>query len=115
MLALGAEADQMPRWVPRPTGIPASPERVYSLASEGEFVGAVAWDSDQSPEAILDFYRDALEGDGYDFRASHRLRDEQVSQQSLWARNEDRGRVVFVVTHRDQGDTKVLLGYGEAR
>lgn len=112
--ALGAEADEMPRWVPRPEGTPRSPERVYSLASKRDFLGAVAWESSQSPEAILDFYRETLESLGYDFRASHRLHGEHVSQQSLWARNQESGRVVFVVTHEEHGVTRVLLGYGEA-
>jgi hypothetical protein len=113
--ALGAEADEMPRWVPRPQGMPTSPERVYSLASSEQFLGAVAWETGQSPEAILDFYRETLERGGYDFRASHRLHGEHVSQQSLWGKNQDSGRVVFVVTHQDRGPTKVLLGYGGAR
>jgi hypothetical protein len=114
-LGLGTEADETPGWVPRPEGAPRSPERIYSLGSDQEFLGAVAWESDQSPEAILDFYRDTLERLGYDFRASHRLDGEHVSQQSLWAKNQDSGRVVFVVTHQDGGQTKVLLGYGGAR
>jgi len=111
--ALGAEADEMPRWVPRVDGMPSSPERVYSLTSEEGFLGAVAWASDRSPEAVMDFYRDTLEDQGYDVRASHRLRGEHVSQHSLWARNEESGRTVFVVAHQDGGDTRVLLGYGE--
>jgi hypothetical protein len=111
--ALGTEADEMPRWVPRPDGTPASPERVYSLASDEGFLGAVAWETDRSPEAVMDFYQNVLQDQGYDFRASHRLHGDHVSQQSLWARNEDSGRIVFVVTHQDQGDTRVLLGYGE--
>lgn len=110
----GDEADAMPDWVRRLDGMPADPQRVYSLASEEGSMGAVAWEGDWSPADVLSFYRQWLEEAGYEIKAERRLREEGNDQSSLWARNEDDGRVVFLVAGLDEGMTKILLGYGEA-
>ena len=109
----GDEAEAMPGWVRRMDGMPSDPQRVYSLTSEEGFMGAVAWEGDGSPAEVLSFYRDWLEGEGYELRAEHRLHEEGNDQSSLWARNEDTGRVVFLVAGLEEGMTKILLGYGE--
>jgi hypothetical protein len=109
----GDEAEAMPRWVRRVDGMPADPQRVYSLTSEEGFMGAVAWEGDGSPREVLSFYREWLEGEGYELRAEHRLHEEGNDQGSLWARNEETGRVVFLVAGQEEGMTKILLGYGE--
>ena len=109
----GDEADAMPGWVRRMDGMPADPQRVYSLTSEEGFMGAVAWEGEWAPSDVLSFYREWLEGAGYELRAEHRLHEEGNDQSSLWARNETDGRVVFLVAGLDEGMTKLLLGYGE--
>lgn len=109
----GDEAEAMPGWVRRVDGMPADPQRVYSLTSEEGFMGAVAWQGNGSPQEVLSFYREWLEGEGYDLRSEHRLREEGNDQGSLWARNEEAGRVVFLVAGLEEGMTKILLGYGE--
>ncbi|TFH55297.1 MAG: hypothetical protein E4G90_12065 [Gemmatimonadales bacterium] len=111
----GDEAEAMPGWIRRIDGMPADPQRVYSLSSEKGFMGAVAWEGDGSPQDVMSFYRDWLEGEGYDLRAEHRLREEGNDQGSLWARNKDTGQVVFLVAGLEDGMTKVLLGYGEGK
>lgn len=110
----GDEAEAMPEWVLRMDGMPADPQRVYSLTSDEGFMGAVAWEGDGSPAEVLSFYREWLEGAGYELKAEHRLKEEGSDQSSLWARNESDGRVVFLVAGLDEGMTKILLGYGEA-
>jgi hypothetical protein len=111
----GEEADAMPGWVERIGGMPADPQRVYSLTSEEGFMGAVAWQGDGSAREILTFYRDWLEGEGFEIRSQHRSHSESEDVSSLWARNEDSGRVVFLVAGQDESLTKILLGYGEER
>ena len=103
----------MPGWVQRIDGMPADPQRVYSLTSQEGFMGAVAWQGDGSPQDVISFYREWLEGEGYELRAEHRLREEGNDRGSLWARNEDAGRVVFLVAELEEGMTNILLGYGE--
>jgi hypothetical protein len=110
----GDEAEAMPGWVRRIDGMPADPQRVYSLTSEEGFMGAVAWQGDGSARDVLSFYRDWLDGEGYEFKAQQRTHSEGEEVISLWARNEDAGRVVFLVAGQDEGVTKLLLGYGEA-
>jgi hypothetical protein len=113
---LGDDADAMPGWVPRVDGMPGSPRRVYSLDAAEGFLGAVAWEHDAAPEDVLSFYQERLEREGYEFKASHSMHTDQTEGGSLWARNEDLSRMVFVVAHTDdQGRTGVLLGYGEGR
>jgi hypothetical protein len=45
--------------------------------------------------------------------AEHRRSDADRDEGSLWARDDDTGRMVFVAAHRRDGVTKMLLGYGE--
>ncbi|MDH5588903.1 MAG: hypothetical protein OEZ65_07755 [Gemmatimonadota bacterium] len=112
-LAVGDDAEGIRRWVPRFDGMPDAPRGVYSLSTEDGFMGAVAWEGDDSPEEVLAFYQAALEDRGYELRAAHRLRDRGSDSASLWARHERDDRVVFVVATRDGDGTTVLLGYGE--
>lgn len=109
----GNEADAMPRWVPRAQWMPRDPQRVYSLESEEGSLGAVAWQGEVSAEEILGFYKSWLEGEGYELRSEHRLREEGRHKGSLWARNDADGRVLFVATEQMDGETKILLGYGQ--
>jgi len=109
----GEEAEAMPGWVQRMGGMPADPQRVYSLSSEEGFMGAIAWEGDYSPSEVLSFYREWLEGEGYEIRSEHRVQDTGSDQSSLWARNEEAGRVIFLVAGLDDGMTDLLLGYGE--
>ncbi len=114
-LGAGQEAESMPGWVRRVGGMPSDPQRVYSLTSRDGFMGAVTWQGDGSARDILSFYRDWLEGEGYEFRAQHRTRDGGAEVNSLWARRESDGRVVFLVASQEETLTDVLLGYGERR
>ncbi len=111
----GEAAEPMPGWVPRMEGMPSRPRGVYSLTAADGSLGAVTWQSDASTGEVLEYYRGVLEGDGYELKARQRLRNQEGSQGSLWARNQATGRLVFVVADQAQGETKVLLGYGEGR
>lgn len=109
----GSEADGMPGWVQRMEGMGQDPRPVYSLDAPEGFLGAVAWQGGESPQEILSFYKKWLEGEGFELRAEHRVRGDGEDRGSLWARNEESGRVVFLVAEQDGDMTDVLLGYGE--
>ncbi len=109
----GSEADAMPSWVRRMGSTEGEARPVYSLDSPEGSLGAVAWQGDQSPEEILSFYKEWLEGEGFELRAEHRMRGDGEDRGSLWARDEVSGRMVFLVAEQDGDMTKVLLGYGE--
>jgi len=113
----GEEARSMPRWVPSMDGMPRDAKRVYSLDSPEGFLGAVAWEGTDSPGEVLSFFKDWAERENFEVRAENRVRDAGGEQSSLWARNEETGRVLWVVAEVDgKSDgtaTEVLLGYGE--
>jgi hypothetical protein len=111
----GDRAQALPRWVPRLGGIPSEPRSVYSLTSQEGFLGAVAWEGREPPAEVLATYRRWLEKEGYELQMEHRLKDGDRDQGSLWARQEDQKRVVFLVADEDRSGTRVLLGYGEGK
>lgn len=109
----GDEAESIPRWVERIDGMPSNPQPVYSLESEDAFMGAVAWEGNGPARGILSFYREWLDGEGFEISSEHRLHGEGGDEGALWARNRDSGRIVFLATAEEDGMTQVLLGYGE--
>ena len=111
----GSEAEGLPGWVPTAQGMPDEPTPVFSASSEDGILGAVSWETNAAPDAILDFFRDALVNDGYRLREEHSARSRGEVEGGLWAENDDDDRIVFVAASEDDGVTKVLLGYGEER
>jgi hypothetical protein len=111
-LGAGEDARGMPGWVPRLRWMPDSPKHVFSATSSEGFLGAVAWKTDRSPEAVLDAYRERLEGAGFEIGAEHSTRSRKHRGEALWGKNEAEDRVVFVAASREKGVTEVLLGYG---
>ena len=111
--AAGSEAQGLPGWVPAARGMPDTPKPLFSMMSEDGALGAVSWETDESPEAILDFYRETLADDGYRIREEHSSSRHGKMDGGFWAENDDEDRVVFVAASEEDGVTKVLLGYGE--
>lgn len=110
---IGDDARHTPSWVPLMDGFPEPPRPVYSLDGDRGELGAVAWQGDAAIGDVLAFYEDRLGSDGYYIAEENRNTHRDYDQGTLWARNEDTGRFVFVVAHRTDEDTKVLVGYGE--
>jgi hypothetical protein len=114
-LGSGGEALEPPRWLPTAASRPTRPRHVYSARSDEGVLGAVAWESAMAPGAVVESYRRALEGEGFEIvRQSARKNGSDV-QASLWARDLDGERHAFVVAALEEGATAVLLGYGERR
>lgn len=109
----GDAADGAPSWVPRVPSMPERPEQVMSASSGRGFFGAVTWEADDAPEAVVDAVRERLEDGGYSLRAEHSLRGRDGRSASVVGRDDDAGRMVFLVAAREDGATRVVLGYGE--
>jgi hypothetical protein len=109
----GTGAAGLPGWVPRVRGMPDEPKHLFSAISDEGGLGAVSWETDRSPQAILDFYQRELEDLGYDMREEHSAWHRGDVEGGFWAENEDDGRVVFVAVSEEDGATRVILGYGE--
>lgn len=112
-LGAGESAEEMPGWVPRLKEMPGDLQQVFSATSGKGLLGAVAWETDRSPEAILDSYKKRLDSDGYELQAEHSSHNRRHRSESVWGKNEAERRIVFVAASRKRGVTKVLLGFGE--
>jgi len=112
-LGFGENARHTPSWVPLMDGFPEPPRPVYSLDGDQGELGAVAWQGDATIGEVLSYYEDRLGADGYVIAEENRNTNRDYDQGTLWARDEETGRVVFVVAHRTDEGTKVLVGYGE--
>jgi hypothetical protein len=111
----GTAAEGLPGWVPKVRGMPNDPTHLFSALSDEGGLGAVSWETDRSPGAVLDFYRRELEDSGYRIREEHSARHGGEFEGGFWAENEAESRVVFIAASQEEGTTKVLLGYGEDR
>jgi len=111
----GTAAEGLPGWVPEVRGMPNDPTHLFSAASDEGVLGAVSWETDRAPGAVLDFYRRELEESGYRIREDHSARHQGEFEGGFWAENDAVDRVVFIAVSNEEGKTKVLLGYGEDR
>jgi hypothetical protein len=75
--------------------------------------GIVTWEADRAPEDVVAGYRARLADEGYQLEAEHSLPAEAGGSASVVGRDDDSDRVVFLAAHREEGVTKVVLGYGE--
>lgn len=112
-LGFGEDAAALPGWVSQLDGMPERPRPVYSLSAHRGSLGAVSWRQNISAQEALDAFQAQLEDAGYDIRAEHHRNGVSFDEGSLWAKDEASGRLVFVVAHETDGDTKLLVGYGE--
>ncbi|HZD05152.1 MAG TPA: hypothetical protein VE173_09540 [Longimicrobiales bacterium] len=112
-LGAGMSAPDLPGWVPRPDGMPAGPRPVFSATSGKGAFGVVTWEAPGAPEDMVAAYRDGLADEGYDLRAEHSLRGESARSASVVGRDDATRRMVFLVASREDGVTKVVLGFGE--
>lgn len=111
----GTAAEGLPGWVPRVRGMPDDPTHLFSALSDEGGLGAVSWETERMPGAVLDFYRRELEDAGYRIREEHSARHRGEFEGGFWAENEGENRVVFIAVSSEEGKTRVLLGYGEDR
>ncbi|MGW8266787.1 MAG: hypothetical protein ACWGSQ_10485 [Longimicrobiales bacterium] len=109
----GTAAEGLPGWVPTVRGMPSDPTHLFSALSDEGGLGAVSWETDRTPGAVLDFYRRELEDSGYRIREEHSARHHGEFEGGFWAEDEGHDRVIFIAVSRKDGKTKVLLGYGE--
>lgn len=114
-LGAGGRAADLPAWVPSVADRPDRPVQIYSARTDEATVGAVSWETDLTPEQVVDRFDDALgyEGLSADRRSVRRHPGE--SRASLTFRELDGERKAFVVAVDDGGRTRVILGYRSDR
>jgi hypothetical protein len=109
----GGSAHDLPDWIPRMDGIRDDPREILSASSEQGRFGIVTWEADADGADLVAAYRRRLESMGYEVRAEHDLRHEDGRTASVTGVEEATGRVVFLATAREEGVTRVILGYGQ--
>lgn len=114
-LGVGDEAAPVPGWVPLAGGMSGDPTPVLSVETSAGTLGAVAWEGSATPGEMLDFYRQALDSQGFAFQEQTRRTSADADEVSFWAKRESDGRVVFLVARRDGARTGALLGFGQER
>ena len=62
---------------------------------------------------VIDSYRQRLEAEGFEVREEHDLRHDESRTTSVTGVQEATDRVVFLATAREDGGTRMILGYGE--
>jgi hypothetical protein len=112
-LAVGAQSQSVPGWVPRPSAMPSETRPVFSLTTPDKTLGAVTWEDDASPGERVAAYRTTLEKAGYEVQVENSRTGPEGDEASLWARRDRDQRTVFVLARRLDGRTHEVLGYGE--
>ncbi len=108
----GSQAASLPGWVPVARWVKGEPTPLFSMVSEEGSLGAVAFEADRSPRAVLAYYREALQAEGYRIREERGSARHGAMEGGFWAESYEDDRVVFVAASQEDGVTKVLLGYG---
>lgn len=102
-----------PPWVPAVDDRPMDLRGVVSgHVGEGTF-GALTWWSEGTPADLVDGFRAQLEADGWKIQAEHRLAGRGEESASVVGRRPDSGRTVLLTVGRQDGRTRVVMGWGE--
>lgn len=99
--------ENIPGWVPRYDG--AEPEGTYFATSGGEMNGGYSFETSDSPDDVLAYYRQALEEDGFSETGSSTSSAGGSSFSN--ATYESDGRTVGVVVTSDGGTTNVIVNF----
>lgn len=113
-IGAGRQAEGPPDWVPIFEEL-ERPRRIYSASTGDGFLGAVAWETDASPERVVRFYAEWLEDEGYNVRSERYSEGSRERQGAAWGSLDDDERTVFVLAVEEDGVTKVVLNYTDQR
>ena len=102
----GAEGE-LPAWLPVYPGAKAS--SVYSGSQEKGTSAAWRLTTSDEPGKVLDFYQDALEGEGFEVNTSTFSQNNKVAGGRLEAKDEAGGREVSVNVASPEGKTEIIL------
>lgn len=103
------EAADIPDWIPRYPG--ATMSGTYTASGpEGE-TGAFSLASGDSPREILDWYKERLEGEGYEIRSQSFSGEGQDFFGLITATQPDSGRSVNVSATREGDETRAAVQY----
>lgn len=103
-----------PRWLPSPADQGRDLQRVVSGRAGGAEFGAVTWSSGGDPARIVARYRADLEQEGWTIESEHRFEEGSDENASFVAHLEEADQVIVFAAGTDEGETRVVLGWGES-
>ena len=107
----GVVSDEIPGWVPvYPGGEPANR---HSMRTADSVSGGFQVETSDPVAKVLDFYRSALEGEGYAISVNTFSQDDTEGGM-VNGSNEDSGRTVMAILSSEDGATTVNVNYSES-
>lgn len=107
----GAVSDDIPSWVPVFAG--GEPTSRHTMRTEQEQTGGFEFEVAASVKEVLEFYRQALDDDGYEVTVNTFSQDDSEGGMVNGSHG-DEGRNVVVIINSDAGEpTKVVVSYTE--
>lgn len=110
----GDRALEVPAWIPEIADRPARPRHLYSARSDDGWAGAVVWETDLSPDEVVEAYAAEFERAGLRLETEARA-EGRDGRMSLKVAEADGDRSAVVAAASDDGRTTVFLGYKDRR
>jgi len=107
----GAVSEDVPSWVPVYPGTEASNR--HTMRSEKEQTGGFELETSDSVTAALDFYRAALEAEGYEVTVNTFTQDDSEGGMVNATHGEKGRNVVAIFNSEGGGPTKIVVSYSE--
>jgi len=108
----GVVSDEVPDWVPVYPG--AEPANRHSLNTADSTNGGFELQTSDPVAKVLEFYRSALEGKGYEISVNTFSQDDTEGGM-VNGSSEDTGRTVMAILNSENGVTTVSVNYSESR
>ncbi len=108
----GVVSENLPAWVPVYPG--AEPADRHSLNTSDSTSGGFQLETSDPVAKVLEFYRSALEGEGYAISVNTFSQDDAQGGM-VNGSNEDSGRTVMAILNSEDGTTTVNVNYSESR
>jgi hypothetical protein len=108
----GVVSENLPAWVPVYPG--AEPANRHSLNTADSTSGGFQLETSDPVAKVLEFYRSALEGEGYAISVNTFSQDDAQGGM-VNGSNEDSGRTVMAILNSEDGTTTVNVNYSESR
>ena len=108
----GVVSEGLPAWVPVYPG--AEPTNRHSLNTADSISGGFQLETSDPVAGVLEFYRSALEGEGYAISVNTFSQDDAQGGM-VNGSHEDSGRTVMAILNSEDGTTTVNVNYSDQR
>jgi len=107
----GAVSDDVPSWVPVYPG--SEPTSRHTMRTDEEQTGGFELETSASVKEALDFYRAALEGEGFEVSMNTFTQDESEGGMVNGSHGDKGRNVVAIFSAEGGGPTKIVISYSE--